>query len=367
MRSICVVVTARPSYSRIKTALEAIKGHSGLKLRLVVAASACSMVEQIRNDGFEIAAVVPTLRGKYTRIAMAKTAGTGVHELATLFETMGPDIVLTIADRYETLATAVAASYLHIPLAHTQGGECTGSIDNKVRNAVTQLADIHFPATKRAFETISGISWQVNGTGIVFMGESYHTPNKHVYLTGCPSIDLAARMKRDPRLRPHDYLVVILHPVTDEGEACAGVAMESIVRAVEQLKVKAFVVGPNQDAGALSIIRTSNANVSILTPCQPKSPEDFLELVANSACVVGNSSMGIRECSYLGVPAVNIGRRQEGRERGPNVLDVGTDVPSIGTAVKFQLKHGHYKQSKLYGDGGAGKKIAECLASVSLS
>jgi UDP-N-acetylglucosamine 2-epimerase len=119
MRNICVVVTARPSWSRIKTACEAIKKYPDLTLTLVLAGSACALVDEIRAQGFESSAEVPILRGKYTKISMAKTASTGVHELASLFEGFDPDIVVTIADRYETLATAVAASYLGIPLAHT--------------------------------------------------------------------------------------------------------------------------------------------------------------------------------------------------------------------------------------------------------
>ncbi|GAG27977.1 unnamed protein product, partial [marine sediment metagenome] len=182
MRQVCVVVTARPSYSRIKTALEAINDHPDLNLRVVLAGSACSMVDQVQQDGFS-PSEVPILRGKYTHIAMAKTLAAGVNDLAELLYITSPDIVVTVADRYETLATAIAASYLNIPLAHVQGGEHTGSIDDKVRRAITQLADIHFVATAKAQKVVK---FMVGGLG------------KGVFEVGCPSIDLCARVGLDP-------------------------------------------------------------------------------------------------------------------------------------------------------------------------
>src|SRR3954466_14622752 len=182
-RKVCVVVTARPSYSRIKTALQAIQAHPDLELQLVVAASALldrygNAVRFIEDDGFTIAARVYMVLEGENLASMAKTTGLGLLELATVFDNLKPDVVVTIADRYETLATAVAASYMNIPVAHVQGGEVTGSIDEKVRHAVTKLADLHFVATKKAAERV------------INMGEDPDT----VILTGCPSIDIAAEV-----------------------------------------------------------------------------------------------------------------------------------------------------------------------------
>src|SRR6195256_5313272 len=188
-RKVCVVVTARPSYSRIKTALKAIEEHPDLELQLVVAASALlerygSAVRYIEEDGFKIAARVHMVLEGENLAAMAKTTGLGLLELSTVFDNLKPDIIVTIADRYETLATAVAASYMNIPVAHVQGGEVTGSIDEKVRHAVTKLADLHFVSTARSAERV------------IRMGED---PSS-VYVTGCPSIDLAAEVLDDPKL-----------------------------------------------------------------------------------------------------------------------------------------------------------------------
>ena len=154
-RKICVVITGRPSYSRIKSVLEAVQEHPQLELVLIVGASALlyrfgSVIDMIKADGFEPNSLVYNIVEGETPSTMAKSTGLGILELATQFENLKPDIVLTVADRFETMATAVAASYMNIPLAHTQGGEMTGSIDDSVRNAISKLAHLHFPATPPA-------------------------------------------------------------------------------------------------------------------------------------------------------------------------------------------------------------------------
>jgi len=180
-RKICVVITARPSYSRIRTALKAIQAHPDLELQLVVAASALlerygRVVETIKKDGFKIDAQVYMVVEGENLAAAAKTTGIGLMELATVLDNLKPDIAVTIADRYETIATAIAAAYMNIPLAHIQGGEVTGSIDEKVRHAITKLADYHLVATQLAAKRV------------MQMGEAAQS----VFVTGCPSIDIAA-------------------------------------------------------------------------------------------------------------------------------------------------------------------------------
>src|SRR5687767_12114612 len=159
-RKICVVVTARPSYSRIRTALQAIGEHRDLELQLVVAASALldrygAAIQVIERDGFTIAARVYMVLEGENLVTSAKSTGLGLVELATVFDNLKPDAVVTIADRYETLATAVAAAYMNIPLVHVQGGEVTGSIDEKVRHAVTKLSNLHLVSTPLAAERVT--------------------------------------------------------------------------------------------------------------------------------------------------------------------------------------------------------------------
>ena len=152
IRKVCIVVNSRANYARIKSVMHAVRSHPDLALQLIVGASALlyrfgSAIDVVRSDGFEPVATCHMVIEGDTPATMAKSTGLGIVELTTIFEKLAPDIVLTVADRYETLATAVSASYMNIPLAHTQGGEVTGSIDESVRHAITKFAHIHFPAT----------------------------------------------------------------------------------------------------------------------------------------------------------------------------------------------------------------------------
>ena len=374
-RKVCVVITARPSYSRIKTALQAIKESPDLELQLVIAASALldrygTAVKVIENDGFDVAARVYMVLEGENLASMAKTTGLGLIELSTVFDNLQPDVVVTVADRYETLATAVAASYMNIPVAHVQGGEVTGSIDEKVRHAVTKLSDLHLVSTQSAARRVCR------------MGEE----KDRVFVTGCPSIDIAADVLKNPKLdfNPfqkyggvgdlhelrNGYLVVMQHPVTTEYQLARRQASETL-EAVHQLDMPTLWFWSNVDAGADG---TSNAIRTFREQVKPKNmhffknmiPTDFLRLLYNSKCLIGNSSVGIRECSYLGVPVVNIGTRQAGRERGKNVIDTEYHLESIKDAALAQIKHGRYDPDKLYGDGKAGKRIAENLATAPL-
>jgi UDP-hydrolysing UDP-N-acetyl-D-glucosamine 2-epimerase len=371
-----VVVTARPSYSRIKTALEAINAHPALELQLVVAASALldrygRVEEQILADGFDVSARVYMVLEGENPASMAKTTGLGLLELATVFDNLQPDVVVSIADRFETLATATAATYMGIPLAHVQGGEVTGSIDERVRHAVTKLADIHFPSTALAAENIER------------MGEHPES----VFVTGCPSIDLAAMVEKTGRLSfdpfmeyggvgedaldlDEDYIVVMQHPVTTEHtEAQRQVAQ--LLRAVDQSGLQAMWFWPNVDAGSDG----TSKGIRQFREHRPDArmhffknlaPQHFLELLVHSRAIVGNSSVAIRECAFLGVPAVNIGSRQSGRERGKNVLDVSHDEVEILDAIKMQAALPPLPADHLYGDGKSGNRIADLLASVPL-
>ena len=374
-RKVCVVVTARPSYSRIRSVLAAISDHADLQLQLIVGASALldrygNAADVIRRDGFDVdASVYMVLEGE-NPTSMAKTTGLGVLELATVFDNLRPDVVVSVADRFETLATAVAAAYMNIPLAHVQGGEVSGNIDEKVRHSVTKLADVHFVSTDMAGERVRR------------MGEAAAA----VHVTGCPSIDIASAIDTtplafDPMERyggvgePIDlssgYLVVLQHPVTTEyGDSRR--QTEETLEAVSRSGRPTMWFWPNVDAGsdgtsrALRAFRESGRlpNVHFF---KNMDPTDFLRVLIGADCLIGNSSVGIRECSFLGVPVVNIGSRQTGRERGPNVLDCGYGRGEIGAGIEHQIAHGPYPGTDLYGDGSAGKRIADLLADIPLT
>ena len=375
-RQICVVVTARPSYSRIRSALRAIADHGALDLQLVVAASALlerygNAVQAIERDGFDIRHRVYMVLEGENLVTSAKSTGIGLSELATVFDNLKPDAVVTIADRYETLATAVAASYMNIPVVHVQGGEVTGSIDEKVRHAVTKLSNLHLVATEGA------------RARVIRLGE----PEDTVVLTGCPSIDIAAAVAARPALDfdpfvkyggvgPREdlskgYFVVLQHPVTTEYEE-ARTQVEETLHAVKDLGLPVLWFWPNVDAGSdgtskgIRVFR-EQAGSRNFHFFRNMFPEDFLRLLCGATTIVGNSSVAIRECSFLGVPAVNIGSRQDGRERGRNVIDVGHDRAAIAAAVRQHMQRGRPSSDRLYGDGRAGQRIADCLASAELT
>jgi UDP-hydrolysing UDP-N-acetyl-D-glucosamine 2-epimerase len=345
-----------------------------LDLKIIVGASALlhrfgEVNKIICEDGFTPSATVYSILEGETPTTMAKSTGMAIMELSTLFENLKPDIVITVADRFETMATAIAASYMNICLAHTQGGEITGSIDESVRHAVTKLSHLHFTATERAKEYV------------IRMGEDPET----VHLTGCPAIDLVANIDLTlpedmfrryrgvgPELDPHKpYLVVLQHPVTTEyGKGFSQI--NETLKAISSLKIQTAWLWPNVDAGSdqiskgLRVFREKH-NPEYIHFYRNFSPEDYGRLIYNSACLVGNSSSALREGSFLGVPAVKIGTRQIGRENGENVMHVDHDAKAIEKAIKKQLDNGKYKGTSLFGDGHAGEKIARILSEAEIS
>lgn len=370
---VCAAITARPSYSRIRAALESLHGNPDVELIVLCSGSALldrygKVVDLIKSDGFRVEEELYTFVEGNEPINMALTAANTVNQTAAALRRINPDFVITIADRYETLGTAVASAYLGIPLIHIQGGEITGNIDEKVRHAVTKLADVHLVANQRAAERL------------VRMGEH---PSS-VMVTGCPSIDIArealalevsAVQKALGRSGvgaeidlAGDYLVVLQHPDTDTySESYA--QMQATLDAVHRLDLPTIVFWPNVDAGSdatSKCIRVFRESGKLKKVHYVKNLEGklFLRLLMGARCLIGNSSVGLRECAYLGVPVVNIGRRQLGRDRAANVADVAHDAMGIQAAVQGQLEHGPYASSALYGDGRAGAEIARVIASL---
>jgi UDP-hydrolysing UDP-N-acetyl-D-glucosamine 2-epimerase len=322
-------------------------------------------------DGLKATEYVWSVVEGDTPAAMAKSVSLSILELSSIFERIKPDLVVTVADRYETIATAIAARYMNIPVAHTQGGEVSGSIDESVRHAVTKLANLHFPATKKSAENL------------IKMGESEDS----IFAFGCPSIDLAytADLKMESSFfadsggvgdeidatRP--YVVVLQHPVTTEfGQT--RVQIRETLAAMKDLASKGLQIiwlWPNIDAGSDEIsneirgFRETN-DAGSFRFYKNFEAEDYLRLISNASCLVGNSSSGLRESAFLGIPVVNIGSRQNLRERASNVVNVGHDRNEIIAATQIQLSKVRYPTSDIFGDGKAGQKIAEKLALVPL-
>lgn len=376
-RKICIVVGSRANYSSIKSVMRAVKAHPDLELQVVLGASALldrygAVANLVRDDGFEANAEVHMLIEGETPTTMAKSTGLGLLELPTIFGRLAPDFVLTVGDRFETMATALAAAYMNIPLAHTMGGEVSGTIDESIRHAVTKFAHVHFAASEDA------------GERIVRLGER----PEDVHVVGCPRIDLVAEiLAKDGELpeqaemfregvgdtfdlsRP--FLLVSQHPVTTEyGSGKAQIA--ETLKAITEIGLPAIVLWPNPDAGSEDIsagIRgwrekgwADNMHFFKNLPI-----ETYVRLMRHTACLVGNSSSGIREGAYIGTPVVNIGSRQQRRMSGTNVLHAPHEAASIREAVDRQLEHGRHPMEPIYGEGNAGEKIAAVLSYKTVS
>jgi UDP-hydrolysing UDP-N-acetyl-D-glucosamine 2-epimerase len=371
LRKICVVVGSRANYSSIKSAMRAIAAHPELELQVVVGAAAVldrygAVADLIARDGFQPAARIHMLIEGETPATKAKSTGLGLLELPTVFDQLQPDIVLTVGDRFETMATTLAAAYMNIALAHTMGGEVSGTIDESIRHAVTKFAHIHFPACAEARERI------------IRMGER----PEDVHLVGCPRIDLVAEvLERDRNgLDTHlfdegvggsfdlsqPFLILSQHPVTTEYGEGERQITETLL-AVEALGVPTIALWPNADAGSEDVARgirkfREHHDDTHIHFFKNLPTEVYVRLMARTACLVGNSSSAIREGAFIGTPAVNVGTRQTGRQRGANLLDVDHQRGAIADAIRQQMANGRYASDPIYGDGHAGERIASVLA-----
>ena len=372
MRKICVVVASRANYGRVKYLMKAIQSHPELELQVIVGASTLlerfgKAINVIKADGFiPVRSIHYVIEGE-TLATQAKSTGLGIVELSSAFEDLQPDMVVTVADRFETMATAIAATYLNIPLVHLQGGEVSGNIDDRVRHAITKLADLHFVAS------------ELSAQRVVSMGED----PRYVFNFGCPAMDILvnedmsisnAQMSRYLGVgRPIDwskpYLLMIQHPVTTS----YGHGFEEVSQTLQALRsipdIQKVVMWPNVDAGSDDVskgirhFREFNMNEPIYY-YKNFSPEDYARVLNNALCCVGNSSSFIREAAYLGVPSVIVGDRQQGREHGRNVVFASYDRDHIAAQVRAQIDQGRYEPDYLFGRGDAGKRIAAELAST---
>ena len=371
-RKLVFVITARASLPRIRTVISSCKKDKSLAVSVVVAASMISnkyghVHDRLKAFGFDYDWLINSLHDDERISSQPKTTGNMICELATFFENKKPDAVITIADRYETIATAIASSYMNIPLIHILGGEVTGNIDEKVRHSITKLSDFHFVSNEDSYKRV------------IKMGEK----KQNIFNTGCPSIDVAEESKliklQDIRLNgvgpkidlKDPYVVVLQHSDTNRFTKSRD-DINILLKAIKKLKCQVIWFWPNPDAGTSSLaegIRSFRELDDVDNIHFLKHLDDmkFLKLIGNSKCLIGNSSVGIRECAYLGVPVVNIGFRQENRLRSNNVHNVDLDSEKIYIEIIKQIRVGKYKPSLIYGSGGSGKKIAKKLSEIKLT
>ena len=376
-KKICFVILSRANYGSIKSVMMAIQKDKKFDFQLIVGASAVlkkfgSANKEIRKDGFKINEYLDFQSAELSLESMSKTVGLGLVGLSSLLKKLKPDFVLTVGDRYETMATAIASTYMNIPLIHTMGGERTGTLDESVRHSISKLAHLHFVANNESKKRL------------IKMGER----SNRIFNVGCPRIDTVRKalksytrknlLKTINKVRVgdkvkvnEDIIVLSQHPVTSEFEASTK-NYEKTVNAILKLKnnnIKIVWLWPNSDAGSDEISgfirkfreKKLKTNIRFITNI---SPDKYFQLLNESVCIVGNSSSAIREGAFIGVPAVNIGTRQKTRIRGKNVIDVNYDEAEIYRAIKLQLNKKPYKSSNLYGNGKSAQKIIKILKKI---
>jgi UDP-hydrolysing UDP-N-acetyl-D-glucosamine 2-epimerase len=369
-RRICFVIHNRANFARIKSVIESLSSTESVEIFVVLASSSI-----LRNFGrVEDDLFVSSIKEKIQifnvvmgnePITMVKTTGLAAIELSQVFQRIRPSCVVTVADRHETLATAIAASYMNIPLVHTQGGEVSGSIDESVRHACTKLAHLHFPATEKAKRTILRMGENPELVGCPAMDVLRNAPN-------LPAKEVLAEYKGvGPRIETNSgFMIVIQHSVTTHFETSERDTF-TLLKAIIDSGKPAIWLWPNVDSGSEYIAKqirrfresSKDSPIQFFTNF---SPEHYSSLLKQASCIVGNSSSGIRESSFLGLPSVTIGDRQSEREAGENVKRVQFQQEEIVSAIQFQWEHGKYKPSSLYGDGTAGKKIANKLLELEI-
>ena len=370
-RKICVVITTRGNYAKMKSVIAAIRAAPDLELQLILGGMVVlekygRILNTPEGRDLPVSRTLHFVVEGENLVTMSKSAGLAVTEFSTAFEDLKPDVVLVIADRFECLPIAMAAAYMNIPVGHVEGGEVSGSIDESIRHAITKLAHIHFPASREAAQRIERMG--EHPASIFPVGGTSMDAIRQLDLR---DLEPVRRYQRDYGMGPMvdivpgEFLVVIQHPVTTEyGESLAHI--RETVAALEELRRTTIWVLPNMDAGSDGINKgirqfRENHRPDYIHFFKSLPIEIYAPLLNCAACIVGNSSSGIREAAYLGTPSVNIGSRQHGRERGRNVIDVEYGAAAIAQAVRAQLAHGRYAPDHLYGDGRAAERIVEVL------
>ena len=373
-RKICFPITSRAYYGRSQLLIKKLHAHPDIDLKLMLGGSILldkysrHIADDIAAGGFEIEASLFNVIEGGNHVAMAKTACLTALEFTNTLHTSSPDLVVICGDRFEQLAIAMSAAYLNITIAHIEGGDVTGSIDESVRHAITKLAHIHLVTNEDAHRRV------------LAMGED----PAYVFNTGSLDVELAAHVSTTITSEHvnalgvgHDvdiaqpFLMVVQHPVTTEKDNRAH--LETTLKVVASFALPTIWFWPNPDAGtgemadSLRHMREEHPELTAHMRFITNVPaNDFIALLAHASCLIGNSSAGIKECSFLGTPVVNIGARQQGRLAGEHVTHVGYDATEIGAAIATELAHGRYEPSLIYYKDNASETIANVLATTPL-
>lgn len=352
-----MTIVDRANLGRLLSVMRAIRDTPKLTLQVICGGGAvlCEdrpCIDEIRKEFPVDAEVHHELRGD-THYTMAMSMALGAGMYATEFNRLKPDIAVIIGDRFEAMGVANSAHAMRIPLVHFQGGEVSECIDNGIRNAITQLATWHVPATHEAARRVAEMTGRPES----------------ILCVGCPASDLAMNVANDDDEddRPTGNILAIFHPnTTDDNDQ--RLQMRTFLAGLASVPHAVDLLWPNLDSGShamhMEIRQFLKKERSWLTVHKTFPPEVFMHKLANTRCAVGNSSSFVRDSLWFGTPVVLVGNRQRGRETGENVLQVPCEVEAIKAGVKQQLEHGRYEQSVLYGSGDVSQRFVEALLHI---
>ena len=370
-RKILYISGTRADYGLMKKCLSLIDQSNDLDLEIGVCGMHLmeefgSSINEIKEDGFKIN-IINVVFENDSQVSMSKFIGEFIVSLTEKIKDINPDIILILGDRCEMLGGAIVGTYLNIPIAHLHGGEISSTVDEYARHAITKLSNIHLAASRLSKERI------------ISMGEN---PDK-VFFVGAPGLDeVLDENLISPDILAEKYdldlskplIIAIQHPVSLEIDKSKEQILETL-KAIDKLKYQTILVYPNADAGNRDMIEAideykKNNNLNILKTFKNIEHKDFLSLMNIANLMIGNSSSGIFEALYFNLPVVNIGSRQDGREKGVNVIDVGYSSSEIEEGVNIAMSN-DFKDKlinsyKPYGDGNACEKIVDILANIKL-
>ena len=367
-RRVCFVTGSRAEFGLMCTCLEAIREHAALRLQIIATGMHLDprhgeMLESITSAGYKPDIVVDWPAGSGRSPAFnAANAGRAIADLSGALVKLRSDVVLAVGDRVEAFAAAVAAHLSNHVLAHVHGGDrALGQTDDSLRHAITKLAHVHFPATPQSAERIARMGedpWRIHQIG--------SPGNDRITELAAPWEQLAEQF---PLLRMQQYAILVLHPASSDKQAEEQRA-QLVLRAVQRIGFdRVVIVHPNNDPGCLGIQRAWAAvrDDPRIIGCKDLRREAFLGLLRDAAVLVGNSSSGIIEAASFQTPVLDIGPRQEGRERSDNVMHCDYDEQAIAKALAQMWNSGEPRKVRcqnIYGSGDVGRRMADILASL---
>ncbi len=364
-RKLAVVITNRTNYSKLKLVLRALREYDHIAIEIIASSSILlerygAAYRDLEADGFKVDVKIDCLLMNDSHESMVNTVGLSMIQHSSYYASFNPDMLLVVGDRFDMIAPALAAAIMNIPIAHIQGGEISGSIDNKIRDVISKISYLHFVAT------------EVSKTRLTQFGMDPET----IFNYGCPAVDYIAQIDIGDRFNSdklhkklkhpinitvdEDYFLVLLHPDTTNED---DVDMRIVLKAVAAFNRKTLIFYPNVDAHNTSILGAISEyrHLEYFDTIKHLPLEGFVHVMGHCACMIGNSSAGIREAASFAVPVVNIGNRQEGRERNPNVIDVPCDHQAIVDAINYGLRT-EFSKSNNFHKENCSKMIAAEIA-----